>query len=276
MSKMKKTKIIKSILSLVITVGCLCACGSSDPAGTTSKVTRQTLQEEEQKLSSTAAKEKIFTKEVESVTIRYYIGYNIATGDAINDSIPCHQITVSGDDLETLVSLIGGLTKMAVDQNTDDYLFVESITDDYELTINDDVVLTIGNKCGYAPASSEQFEVPAELYETVDRIAQENNEKNVYKTLGGDQISVTDRDGKVWDIEDDDQLEKIRSTQYYAMNISDDTLEGEQVAYVVDLHNGDQLDVFFASVLGKIRYADGSYEYVYTGNLEEYLDEILR
>ena len=141
MSKMKKTKIIKSILSLVITVGCLCACGSSDPAGTISKVTRQTIQEEERKLSSTAAKEKIFTKEVESVTIRYYIGYNIATGDAINDSIPCHQITVSGDDLETLVSLIGGLTKMAVDQNTDDYLFVESITDDYELTINDDVVL---------------------------------------------------------------------------------------------------------------------------------------
>ena len=77
-------------------------------------------------------------------------------------------------------------------------------------------------------------------------------------------------------LQDDDQLEKIRSTQYYAMNISDDTLEGEQVAYVVDLHNGDQLDVFFASVLGKIRYADGSYEYVYTGNLEEYLDEILR
>ena len=293
---MKKTNSIKSVLGAIIAVGSLCACGS-EPAGITSEVSPQTVTEEAPKPTVSAIEEqsptvslieeqlstgtgmtqtpddgKLIAEEVESVIIRYYIGYNIATGDVISDSIPCYQIEVTGEDLETLATLIGGASKISADP----YERIEYCLDDYELTVNDDIVLMIGDKRGLEAASAEVFEVPSELYEIVERIVQENNEKNVYQILGGDQISVTNPDGKVWDIEEEDQLEEIRSTQYYAINLSDDMMSGERVAYVVDTHNGDLLDVYFASVLGKLRYADGTYEYVHIGYLEDYLDDILR
>ena len=50
--------------------------------------------------------------------------------------------------------------------------------------------------------------------------------------------------------------------------------EGEKVAYVMDLHNGDELDVYFASVLGRLRHADGSYEYVHIQEMEDHLKRI--
>ena len=53
-----------------------------------------------------------------------------------------------------------------------------------------------------------------------------------------------------------------------------DMFENEKVAYVMDLHNGDELDVYFASVLGRLRHADGSYEYVHIQEMEDHLNRI--
>lgn len=220
---------------------------------------------------------KVVGENVESITIRYFIGYNIFTGDVISNNVPCFRIEVTGDDLESMANLVSNLSKPPVNQNGDgNFSRVAYLVDEYELTINEDLVITIGDIYGSIVDTSETFEVPAELYAIVKRITQEYNEKNVYKILGGDQISVTDENGKIWDVKDSDPLERIRSTQYYVVNMPDDMFEGERIAYVVDLHNGEQLDVYFASVLGRLRHADGTYEYVHIAYLEDYLNDAMR
>ena len=50
--------------------------------------------------------------------------------------------------------------------------------------------------------------------------------------------------------------------------------EGETNAYVMDLHNGDILEIHFASVIGRLCHPDGSSEYVYIQGMEEYLDSV--
>ena len=42
----------------------------------------------------------------------------------------------------------------------------------------------------------------------------------------------------------------------------------------MDLHNGDILEIHFASVIGKLCHADGSSEYVYIQGMEDYLDSV--
>ncbi len=291
---MKKTVCLKSALAVLLAAGTLCVCGG---AGTAPEaVTRGRFEEEPTKASATgpaapvekegpspAAGEakttddgKIFPGEVESVSIRYYIGYNIATGDAISDSIPCFEIEVSGDDLDALAEGIGELTKVETDPNSEyfEHLLYDHMRDYYELTINGDFVIVIGDEYGNTTEGYDIFGVPEEFGENVERLIRENNEQNVFETLGGKTISVTDQDGRVWDVQDAEVLDKIRSAPYYVVNLDDDEFRNEQVAYVIDLHNGEKLEVHFASVLGRLCHADDSYDYVYIDGLEDYLDEV--
>ena len=60
----------------------------------------------------------------------------------------------------------------------------------------------------------------------------------------------------------------------YRIKADDESLEGEPNAYVMDLHNGDILEIHFASVIGRLCHADGSSEYVYIQGMEEYLDSV--
>ena len=293
---MKKTDCVKGVLAAAIAAGCLCACSGSEGEGTRGRMENPTGTEEqkptptEEETKPTAAAdptkaaggnqnsedEKLITEEVESVSIRYYIGYNIATGDVISDSVPCYQIDVTGEDLDAMAAAIAELSKVSVDPKSEEFghIMYDQLNDDYELTINGDFVVTIGAGYGCSVTTSEMVRVPAELYALADRLAQENNEANAYKTLGGEQISVTDQNGKVWDVTDAEQLEEISATRYYVLAITEEELEGERIAYVVDLHNGDQLDVYFASVLGRLRHADESYEYIHIQELEDYLDRV--
>ena len=66
----------------------------------------------------------------------------------------------------------------------------------------------------------------------------------------------------------------IRTFKYYTINADDEFFEGETNAYVMDLHNGDILEIHFASVIGRLCHADGSSEYVYIQGMEEYLDSV--
>ena len=218
----------------------------------------------------------IVTQDVESVSVRYYVGYNVASGDAISDTIPCHTIEISGEDLAKLAELLPELSKDTTDPNSEDYghLIYDHITDYYELIINGDLVLHIGNEYGVVASSDEVFAVPAELYDAVDRIAEEYNEKNVYSTLDVEQVTVTNKNGEVLEITDPEQLEMLRTFKYYAINADDKFFEGETNAYVMDLHNGDILEIHFASVIGKLCHADGSSEYVYIQGMEDCLDSV--
>lgn len=58
------------------------------------------------------------------------------------------------------------------------------------------------------------------------------------------------------------------------INGSDKDFETEEVAYTLELNDGRKIDIYFASVLSCIYYKNGTHEYVYTGNLENYVEEI--
>ena len=272
---MNKIKGLKTAVIAVLAAGMLCACENRvNPENSTTESlhTSETATETETK-SNTG---NIVTSDVESVSIRYYVGYNVASGDMISSAIPCQTVEVSGEDLAKLAELLPELSKVTTDPSSEDYehLIYDHIMDYYELIINGDFVLQIGNEYGVVVSSDDVFAVPAELYDTVDSIAEEYNEKNVYSTLDVDQVTVTNKHGEVLEITDPEQLEKIRTIKYYTINADDKFFEGETNAYVMDLHNGDILKIHFASVIGKLCHADGSSEYVYIRGMEDYLNSI--
>ena len=272
---MNKINGLKTAVIAVLAVGMLCACGNkTQPVnGTTESLpTSETATDTE--IESNIG--NIVTQDVESISVRYYVGYNVATGDMIRNTIPCHTIEISGEDLAMLAELLSELSKDTTDPSSEAYehIIYDHIMDYYELTVNGDLVLHIGNEYGVVVSSDEVFAVPSELYDTVDRIAEEYNEENVYSTLDVDHVTVTNDHGEVLEITDPEQLEMLRTIKYYTINADDEFFEGETNAYVMDLHNGDILEIHFASVIGRLCHADGSSEYVYIQGMEEYLDSV--
>jgi len=290
---MKKRNGLKSAVLAMMAAGMLCACennaepeavrpagGEAAPEVTEAPGSAEESESSEEPAAAEQEEEpaavKIVTEPVESVTIRFYIGYNIATGDAISDTIPCHTVEVTGEDLAKISEILPELSVIREDPESEAYGHIryDYINDIYELIINDDLVLDIGEKYGYIVSGGGMFAVPEKLFDIVDRIAEEYSENSVYAALDAEEITVTDMDGRELEITDPDELELLRSVEYYTINATDEMFENERVAYVMDLHNGDQLDIFFASVLGVLRHADGSYEYVNIGQMEEYLNRI--
>ena len=285
---MKKFNGLKKAVMMMVAAGMLCACGSSSQPESRGSVEERP--EPSVAAEPTAAAEpntgtepekervtgSIVTTEVESVQVRYYNGYNIATGDVISDTIPCHTVLATGDELAKMSEILPDLLAIRANPGSEEYshLMYDFLKDEYELIINGDLVLEIGREYGYTVSGGDTFRVPSELYEIVESIAEEYNNNNVYSTLDTDRLTITSMKGKEMEITDQDQLDDLLSIIYYPINADDDSFSSEKVAYVIDLHNGDQLDIFFASVLGKFRYADGSYQYVYMGEMEDYLNKV--
>lgn len=305
---MKKLNKTKNALVLMTAMLALCACGNvekgetnsrpaaeTEPSSMTEAVSEtSTTEEESSSLSESNAEStpdtskeeseqtsddgKIVPDDVKSVSFRYYIGYNISTGDIIKDSIPCYTIEITGDDLEKFKEQLPGLTKIDKDKlsEEEEHMMSHEFWDSYELNVNDDVYMFIGEKYGMDRDHRYMFEFPAELMDIVERTAQEYNDKNVYRYLTSDKMTVTDKNGNSSEVTDPEQLKKMQSIPYYAVDLSDEDFGDETVAYVIDTHDGEQLDIFFASVLGKLHHADGTEEYVYTDNMEDYLDSIYK
>lgn len=214
---------------------------------------------------------------VRSVSIRYYIGYNIATGDATSGTIPCQTVKVSGEDLDKLAELLQGLSK--VDPYSEAYEHEHiyfRLMDHYELIVNNSYVLRIDDEYGTDVYSNDVFAVPEELYDTVDSIAEEYNAKNVYSNLNVDQVTVTNFYGEVLEITDPEQLEMLSTINYYTIDGYDKSDENDRVEFVMDLHNGDQFEIYSGSVLGNLCHADGSRECVYVCWMEEYLHSLFK
>ncbi len=291
---MKKFNGLKTAVMMMVAAGMLCACGSNSQPESRGSVEERP--EPEVTSEPTAAAEpntsaepntgtepdkervtgSIVTTEVESVQVRYYIGYNVATGDAISDTIPCHTVLATGDELAKMSEILPDLLAIRANPASEEYshMMYDHLMDEYELIINGDLALEIGREYGYTVSGGDVFRVPSELFEIIESIAEEYNKNNVYQTLDTDKLTITSMKGKEMEITDQDQLDDLLSIIYYPINADDDSFSSEKVAYVIDLHNGDQLDIFFASVLGKFRYADGSYQYVYMGEMEDYLNKV--
>lgn len=281
---MKKISGLKTAVIAALAVGIFCACGNSTRpgSGTTEPVTTvvepETETEPTKEVETETEKEPVIgdivTSDVESVSVRYYIGYNVTTGDAISDTIPCCTVEINGEELAKLAELLPELTEVRTDPDSEAYshIIYDHIMDYYELTINGDLVLDIGDEYGADMASGTVFAVPSELYDTIESITEEYNKNNVYSTLEADHVTVTNMAGKKLELTDPEQLEILRSFEYYTINADFETFKDEKIAYVVDLHNGDILEVHFAGVIAKLSHADGSFEYIYIRGMEDFLD----
>ncbi len=243
---------LKKSLILLMTAAVLCGCGTS---------------EEPAVPAEDPVPVHIVTTDVESVSVRYFIGYNIAAGDEITQWIPCHTLDVTGDDLEKISVLLSELTE--IEEYPDWERSGTYDWDNYELTINDDLVLHIGYWYGSCPSARKAFAVPADLYDILYDITEEYNRANVLKSFDTDHITVTDRQNRVLEITDPDQLESLLSFGYYVITRDDASFAGERMSYRIDLHNGDEL-VLYSNVIGKLYHEDGNIEHVYVGYQLEY------
>ena len=217
----------------------------------------------------------IYNEEIESIVIKYYEGYNIATGNIISDTIPLNQIELEINDLKEVSNLINNLTK--VEYSKDDEMYghmqYDYICDYYKLEINDIFTIYIGDQYGIVEGNNDYFKVPEALYKKVLEIVQKYNEKNVYKKINSEKISIIFNE-EIFEVTDEQQLRELSNYQYYIINASDDDFKTEKIAYTLDLSDGRKIDIYFASVLSCIYYGNGTHEYIYTGNLENYVEKI--
>lgn len=217
----------------------------------------------------------IYNEEIESIVIKYYEGYNIATGNIISDTIPLNQIELEINDLKEVSNLINNLTK--VEYSKDDEMYghmqYDYICDYYKLEINDIFTIYIGDQYGIVDGNNDYFKVPEALYKKVLEIVQKYNKKNVYKKINSEKISIIFNE-EIFEVTDEQQLRELSNYQYYIINASDDDFKTEKIAYTLDLSDGRKIDIYFASVLSCIYYGNGTHEYIYTGNLENYVEKI--
>jgi len=270
MEENKKTKVtLKAIgiiacITIIVAIGVCIIVIKSSKMGQTSN--------NDLKLEETS-EEHIYNKEIQSIKLQYYEGYNIATGDVISDTIPLNTIDLQSDNLKAVSDLIKMLTKVEFseeDEEMNNRIKYNYICDYYRLVINNNFIIYMGDKYGFTEKENTYFEVSKELYDKIFEIIQNNNQNNLYKTIDSKKITIICKQEK-YEISDIEQLSKLSNFQYYVINASDRDFDNEEVAYTLDLNDGRKIDVYFASVLSCIYYKDGTHEYIYTGDLEDYI-----
>lgn len=210
----------------------------------------------------------IYNKEIQSIVIKYYEGYNIATGDSISETIPLNTINLKSNDLNEVSKLIKTLK-----YSKNDEMFSLLLDDNYKLEINNNFIIYIGDEYGFTDENNDYFKVPEKLYSKILEIVKTYNEDNVYKTINSEKITIIGGQEKL-EVTDTEQLKELSNHQYYVINASDKDFDNERVAYTLDLNDGRKIDIYFASVLSCIYYENGTHEYIYTGNLEDFVNKI--
>lgn len=215
----------------------------------------------------------IYRGEIQSIVIKYFVGYNYATGEAIQDTIPLNTIVLEAEDFNSIKEQIKTLTKYEDYEKFERNYGLIHILDYYRIEINEDFVIYIGDEFGCVENEDIHFEVPKDLYGKVQEIAKKYNESKLYKTINSDKITIICEQEKL-EVTDEEQLDELKNFQYYIINSSDDKFVNEKVAYTLDLNNGTKIDIYYASVLSCIYYEDGTHDYIYTSNLKEIIEKI--
>ena len=279
---MKESKNIKISLMTAIIITCIIIIIILGLIVAFSKITKEEkLPDVNMQADVVSQKESnenyIYNKEIQSIVINYYEGYNMATGDAISGTIPLNTINLKSNDLNEVSKLIKALTKVEYSKDDEMYGHIQydHICDQYKLEINNDFIIYIGDEYGIADEKKEYFKVPKELYNKILEIVKKYNEDNLYKTINSEKITIICNQEKL-EVNDVEQLKELSNYKYYVINASDKDFKNEEVAYTLDLNDGRKIEVYFASVLSCIYYENGTHEYIYTGALENYVEKIFK
>jgi len=220
----------------------------------------------------------VYNKKINSITIKYYNGYNIATGDAISDTIPAFKVDLKGKDLEKASKLVKSLTYYKTPEedgceNSENCL--NTIFDNYELIVNNEFSLYLDKEYGFVTEPYDTFKVPEELYKMVSNKVEENNKKNVYKQLNSKKLSIFHGNER-YEVKDMAYVEELSKHDYYKINAKDEDFKDETVEYILDLGDGRTIELYRASVLSRMNEKDGTHYYIHSGDLAELVEKIYK
>ena len=212
----------------------------------------------------------IYDKDIESITLKYYIGYNFETMNTIislgdDFVVPLQSINLSGNDLTEVASLLKNLKKIDSSQSSPLYKKLEfNMTDQIKIEINNNFTIFIGDEYGTTEDKSTYFAVSKNLFNKITEIISNYNDTYVYKTLNSSEISVTYK-GKTYDIAEPQTLKSLSDAKYYVIKMADKDFEADKIEYTLNLSDGRKVDILSGSVLSRITYSDGTLQYIYTG-----------
>lgn len=190
------------------------------------------------------------------IKIRYAYAYNVATADSLNkmnddgEYIDILEITLAGDDLERVNNLLHKQSFKKVNN------LRLAVVDEYEVTINDEIKLSIcpGEKYAYYSNGNDSFltAISEDFVNEIDRIVQAEASKN-FREVFSEKITITSENNIQVNITDEKHIKTLtENLKYTRVNINDNEMEKEKIDYIVDLNNGTKIYTYFASCLGYI------------------------
>lgn len=227
-----------------------------------------------------SSKKYIYNKEIESIVIEYYEGCDIVSGEESNGLISLNTINLKTNDFEDISKLTKSLSKdnflkfIEMYKNIKSSIIVPHIYY-YKLKVNDSFTIYIGKEYGIVEGKDIYFNVPKELYNKLSEVTKKYSEQNLYKKINCKSLTIIKENEKL-EITDKEQLNNLSNYQYYVINGEDKRFKGEIIAYTLDLIDGRKIDIYLANTISCIYYKNGTHEYIYTGNLEDYIETIFK
>lgn len=222
-----------------------------------------------------------------SIKIRYAYVYNIPTADSFNESedeeyIDILEIYLKNEELENVKKILEDIKFKEVDYTK--YANINlaiGVGGMYEVTLDNSIVLLLdypGDRFGQYTKGNESFifevtEKEEKLINEIDRIVQEKVNEN-FEKFSAEKITISSQNNSNVNITDKEHIKLlIENLKYVKVNIAEDEIENEEIVYTVDLNNGIKLNIYHASIIGKIIKENN--EMYYVAFMTDY-DEIVK
>ena len=203
---------------------------------------------------------KVIPKKIDSITIRYAPGYNIATAEALNAKekyIEFQEVSLTGDEFKNMKTQLSKIRekKEKSTQETDQLEMV----DNYEVLVNKKIKLLVGDKYGMVVDGKKKTTVvlsnsfTTQLQKIVDK-----NNKKVIKTIPTENVFIK-MEGASIQIKSKSNLKLIQDAlSYYPVNINADYKNYDDGYHVeVILDNNVILYLYKDSALGYLSMKEG-------------------
>ena len=173
--------------------------------------------------------EVLVDSDINKINLKFYPGYNIATAEAINEInkngnyIDEINIEVVDEDFDKLSSLIKGLKPTTFDFSTCDCAY---IMDDYEIIINDNQVLSLGDEFG---SNGEfTFDVSEEFNTLIKNIISKSD-NDIYSNFVANEVTIS-ADGNEITLTED-EINRLLDNRYFTVNNDEEDYENYDGGY---------------------------------------------
>ena len=214
---------------------------------------------------------KIIPVKIDTITLRYTPGYDLATAESLNTEevpfIEVQEIKITGNDLKNIKKALRKVKKATSSKS-------EAIVVNYELIINNNVKLEVGENLGFIKKGKKNTEVtiPTQLLEEIQRIVEKNNKK-VLKVINSGAVTAK-LEGASISIKNENNLKYINDIlEYYTVTITEDYKKYDN-GYKIELILDNDCHVYIYSKVGYIKQKEESGYVVFTKDLYQLIEDI--